>query len=260
MLQFTKQKKNSVAVDQVVVFSAAGTPLTAFSPEVTLDYRRMITGLQYRGHAHARTAVTSALRGEGVTYSALAMAALTANDLPSSVCLVELNWWNPGLLKQLGEATRPPKKGWGRSPVSANVSDLPHSLGVGGVLSGAATLDEALIATNMPNLSLLPAGEVPMHERASFARSTELKTLVTSLSDRFDHVILDIPALMVNSDGVALASLADAVCMIVRQGITPVNFVRQSLDEIKHLEVLGVVLNQTQLSIPRWMYNLIPQE
>jgi len=36
--------------------------------------------------------------------------------------------------------------------------------------------------------------------------------------------------------------------------------VKRALDDIKHLNILGVMLNQTTLKTPRWMLNLIPQE
>jgi Mrp family chromosome partitioning ATPase len=72
-------------------------------------------------------------------------------------------------------------------------------------------------------------------------------------------VILDIPALLANSDAIALASLADAGFLVVRQGITPIALIKQALDEIKHLSMLGIVMNQTYFHTPRWLYNLIPR-
>ncbi|KAB8145169.1 CpsD/CapB family tyrosine-protein kinase [Chloroflexia bacterium SDU3-3] len=242
-----------------VLLSAAGVPLTVFSAEVIASYRRMITGMLYREHIPARIAMVSAIRGEGVTYSALALATTMASDLAQSVCVVELNWASPGLQRQLGEATRPPKKRFGKPAPPPDV-DLPTSLGVSGVLAGQATLDEALIATSLTNLLLLPAGEMPPHQWAMASRSQGLDQLLAELAGRFDHIIIDAPALMANSDGIAIASRADAACVVVRQGITPVSFVRRALDEVKHIQMLGVVLNQTKVSMPRWIYNRIPQD
>jgi hypothetical protein len=36
--------------------------------------------------------------------------------------------------------------------------------------------------------------------------------------------------------------------------------IRLALDEIKYTNMLGVILNQTHIKTPRWLYNLIPQE
>jgi Mrp family chromosome partitioning ATPase len=63
-----------------------------------------------------------------------------------------------------------------------------------------------------------------------------------------------------SSDAVALASLGSACCVVVQQGVTPINSVRLALDEIKHLPMLGVVLNQVRINTPNWVRNFLPQE
>ena len=62
------------------------------------------------------------------------------------------------------------------------------------------------------------------------------------------------------SDAIALASLGTACCLIIRQGVTPVSSVRRALDDVKHLPMLGVMLNQNRTMLPRWVQALVPQE
>jgi len=48
--------------------------------------------------------------------------------------------------------------------------------------------------------------------------------------------------------------------MVIRQGVTPINKVREALDEVKHLPMAGVVLNKIQVHTPQWLLNFIPQD
>ena len=72
--------------------------------------------------------------------------------------------------------------------------------------------------------------------------------------------MLDIPAVSATNDAVPLASLGDACCLVVHQGVTPIEKVRSTLDEIDHLTVLGVIMNKTHNYTPSFLLNLIPQD
>jgi Mrp family chromosome partitioning ATPase len=57
-----------------------------------------------------------------------------------------------------------------------------------------------------------------------------------------------------------LAALGEACCLVLRQGVTPLQDIRRALDDVEHLRVLGVVLNQVRVATPRWLLRLVPQE
>lgn len=242
--------------------SADGSPLYTFSSEVASIFRHMMTSMSCNDALPARLSVISALRGEGVTYTTLALATTIASDTAARVCAVELNWWSPGMRAQLdqpnaadGKQKRPKRKANNQeAPVS---SALP---GLSDVLAGSATLNDALIQTDLPNLSLLPAGSVPVEQRPMAARSAALRTCIDELGRQFDQLVLDIPAILATSDAIALASLGGGCCLVVRQGVTSTGQVQSALDDVKHLRMLGVVLNQVDIKTPRWIRNLIPQD
>ncbi|MBK9055150.1 MAG: hypothetical protein IPL78_30910 [Chloroflexi bacterium] len=154
------------------------------------SYRHMLARLTRTEPWPQRLALVSTLREEGVTYSTLALATTVTTDAAASVCVVELNWHWPGL-----------------QPILSGV----ESPGRAGVLLGQATLDEALVATDRPNLMLLPAGVMPPEKRTFFARSEELKGVLDELCGRVDHLLLDIPAILATSDAIPWLHSAKAV-------------------------------------------------
>jgi ATPases involved in chromosome partitioning len=263
MAKGQKPRKKSSAQETTVPLRAMdGTPFYAIPTEAANNVRRMITGIMHRENLPARISVIATLRKEGVTYISLALAATLANDLDTRVCALELNWYNPGMYDHLSTSTkkRGSKQTARRTPDQADTHGLMRdNPGLAGVLLQRAALDDVLIQTDRPNLSLLPAGDLPMSQRPLIARSDMLKNCIEELNQRFDHLILDIPAIMLTSDAIALASLGSACCMVVHQGITPVNDVKMGLDEVKHLPMLGVVLNKTYIHTPRWIRAFLPE-
>lgn len=223
--------------------SAEGQTLLAYPDAMTQQLRHLIGRLMAKGELPARLALVSALRQEGVTALTLALATILARDWSRRVCAVELNWWWPGLaaLPALGETMSP----------------RLESAGAAGVLSGALPLDEALVSTALPNLALLPAGELASERRAPIARSAELDGLLAKLGSRFDHLILDIPAIRATSDAIPLASKAEACLLVIRQGATERGDVCLALDDIGHIPVLGVVLNRVRIATPALVLKLI---
>lgn len=205
-------------------------------PSETIDgLRHLVTRLRQRDRLPERLSIVSALRQEGVSYLAHALAATLAHDLSARVCLVDLNYWWPNEGFQSGE---------NRCTLSA-------------VIAGQARLDEALLHTGWPEIAILPAGEVPRHSRSKVAHSREIRAIIQDLQLQFDHLILDVPAILSTPDSVALASLSDSACLVIRQGVTSKDDVSRALDEIEHLDVVGVIMNQVRLATPAWLVKML---
>ena len=232
----------------IALRAANGDTICVFPADVISNIRQLENTLIYNHTMPKLLGLVAALGGEGVTYVSLALGTTLATDLPASICVVETNWYTPEQLARIV----------GRRVASPRAE--PASAGLASVLNRTCTLDQALVPTTLPNLQLLPAGDMPTHLRPSMARSDALKQCLAQLSERFDHIILDIPAIHATSDAIALASLTNACCVVIRQGITPMAQVRQAIDSLQHLNLLGVVFNQMHSDLPRWMHALIPQE
>ncbi|MEZ4681182.1 MAG: hypothetical protein R2932_43910 [Caldilineaceae bacterium] len=153
-------------------------------PGTTVDaLRYMTTRLMVNDELPKCTAIVSALRGEGVTYCTLAAAALLAYDTDKTICYVDLNWWWPSQQLQLTAS---------------------EDGGITAYLGKTISLNTGLLATNYPNLSILPAGNIAPQKRPMVARSQELKGLIEQLQEQFDYLLLDIPAILTTSDAIPL--------------------------------------------------------
>lgn len=254
-----KPKKRGGPDTSLPLRAADGTPFVAFPAQSTQHFRRLLTGLMHRDGLPRRLSVMATLPKEGVTYTTLALATTLASDMAVSVCAIELNWQSPGMQAQLaaGEKKKPAKRTKAGGDAASGGTGSP---GLAAVLTEKATLEEALIQTDLPNLALLPAGELPPFQQAYMARSERLHECIEQLSQKFDYMVLDIPAIRSTSDAISLASLGTAGCMVVQQGVTSVSKVREALDEVKHLPILGIILNQVNIHTPRWILDLIPQD
>jgi Mrp family chromosome partitioning ATPase len=199
--------------------------------EVVSGMRQMLTRMVISGQWPQVVALTSALREEGVSYTALALSAVLSQDTTESVCLVDTNWY------------------WPSVPVV-------ESPGLAAVLYGELELDQALVqvrdlsATNEWRLTLLPAGKMEQAHCVIAARSPELRAAIAELRRRFKYIVLDVPAVLATSDAIALAGLADGCCLVVHQGVTPAATVQEALGAIRHLPVTGVIMNHVRVHMP----------
>jgi len=222
----------------IAIFLPEGQPWLTFPENVVESVRHMYNRLCRVDPFPKQLALISALRQEGTTYLSRAIGATLAKDLSSSFCVVELNWWWP-------------------------TSELPESYQSGGlaaVMTGEVELEDALIRTSMPNLTILPAGDLDIDLRSTISRGTTFKAAIEYLTEHFDHMILDIPAVLSTNEAVPLASQAAACCIVIRQGVTTIENVRLALDEVSHLPVVGTLMNQVHLHTPQQILKFIPQQ
>jgi Mrp family chromosome partitioning ATPase len=80
---------------------------------------------------------------------------------------------------------------------------------------------------------------------------------VDAMRTTHDVVILDVPAVLGNSDSVLLTDLADGVLFVVRAGVTPAALVDKALEDIDAGRLRGLVLNGAHSSIPKWLRRLL---
>ena len=115
------------------------------------------------------------------------------------------------------------------------------------VLWRETDIADVLVATQTPNLWLLPPGRAPLSVRPALARNELLADMLHQLDQHFDHLVFDLPAVLVTSDAIALASLCDGFVLVVRQGMASRPQIRGAVESMRGVPSLGIVLNKVPL-------------
>ena len=234
------KKKRTVALDELggtpdgalVIVGDDGDHLHVTPPRVASSLRFLINRLHLPGGEGlpARVALTSALRGEGVTYMTRSLGSVIAYDLERTVAIVDLNWRDPPS-SEADAAESPPPTLAAAVEDGLDVTDIIHP-------------------TANPRLSLVPPGAVARPRRPAMAASRALEDVIDKLAQQFDHLLLDLPPVLAASDAVNLAQLAEGVVLVVQQGVTSTTQVEAAIAELGGREILGVLLNRADSSIP----------
>jgi capsular exopolysaccharide synthesis family protein len=117
------------------------------------------------------------------------------------------------------------------------------------VVTGKSTLAQALIADEVPNVSLLPLSAASFSP-ADLLGSPKFLTMLEELRGRFDYVLLDTPPVLAVADARAVALLSDTVVFLCRWSKTPraASAAAIHLLEQDGARIAGVVLNMVDLS------------
>jgi capsular exopolysaccharide synthesis family protein len=166
--------------------------------------------------------ITSPEKGDGKSVTAANLALAMAQELQRRVVLVDADL---------------------RHPSVHSLFAVERGPGLSDVLTGQATLDEALVYLPELQLSLLPAGsgaDYPTELLGSMA----MRRTLDALGGRFDRMLLDLPATLPLADVGTVAPYTDGMLMVVRAGITQRPALDQALAIFEEQKVLGVVLNE----------------
>jgi len=134
---------------------------------------------------------------------------------------------------------------------------LPNEWGLIDVLCDDTPLDryspEQLgVFTGFPGLSILP-NRVSQHNVSKALYSPRLRTILETLVDRYDMVIVDAPPILSVADTRIVASLTDALILVLRSGVTQREAAMEAYQLIQEdgLTLLGTVLTDYDLSSDR---------
>lgn len=130
-----------------------------------------------------------------------------------------------------------------RVPSQHHLWALTNRTGLSDVIVGQTHLYRALNIA-LENLDILTAGVIPPNPGA-LLDSKRMATLVESLREHYDYVILDCPALTVADDPRILSQLADGVLLVVRPGVVDSAQAQSSKELLSQTEqkILGIVVN-----------------
>jgi exopolysaccharide/PEP-CTERM locus tyrosine autokinase len=179
--------------------------------------------------------VTSALPGDGKTFTSINLAFSLARERDISVLLVDADLLKPHVSKIFGLQQAP------------GLTDA--------LVDEAVPVESLVVATNVRGFSILPAG-APAEGTAELLSSNRMRQIVTSLctQDPRRIVLLDSPPLLITSEGPALANIAGQVVLVVRAGQTPQRAVLDAIGLIDTQRAGGIVLNEAHIGVMHGYY------
>lgn len=170
--------------------------------------------------------VTSSVSGEGRTLISTAIALVQSREYGRPTLLIDTSFERPALARHF---------------------DLPEGPGLAQVVSGRASVEQALHPVQ-DGLTVMPAGEV---EGSASRLATEFvaSNLLNELKDDFQIVIGDLPAMLESTYAARLAEAFEEPLLIVRARVTPISTVRSAMSQLEGKPT--VLLNGTESRLPR---------
>jgi len=127
--------------------------------------------------------------------------------------------------------------------------NLSNEKGVSTWLIGQDNIQDIVQETSFDNLYVITAGPIPPNPSELIALE-RAETLIHTLKDLYDYIIIDSPPIGVVSDTFHLTTMADACILVVRLGYTLKNLFESTLIEVKAngIKGLSLVINDVKPS------------
>lgn len=171
--------------------------------------------------------ITSALPGEGKSFTAINLAMSMATELDYTVMLVDADVGRPSVMRLLG------------LPDGPGLLDL--------VVDESKDLSNMLLKTNIEKLTLLPSG-TPHPRATELLASDAMIRLLSEMAKRYaDRIIIfDSPPLLLATESRVLASHMGQIVIVVQAEKTLKSDVSQALSTIDSCPVKLMLLNQSR--------------
>lgn len=199
-------------------------------------YRLLFSGMERRiAEKGIRSiAVTSAIKGEGKTTTAIHVARTAARDFGKRVLLVEGDLRNPQFHRH-----------WMK----------PDGVGLYDVLRDHARCELAVGPTDTEGMEAMPLGNTPGAPEVSGSILAQgLKRVVRAVATRYDYIFVDSPPILPLVDMRIIAEAVDGILMVVRAEGAPRSVIAKALEAVPREKVVGVVLNGMKTAWPRYDY------
>jgi protein-tyrosine kinase len=173
--------------------------------------------------------VTSALSGEGKSFTSVNLAMSIAAELDHTVMLVDADVARPSVLRMLG---------------------LPPGPGLLDLLEGRAEMTDVLLRTNIDKLTVLPSG-TPHPRATELLASDAMRQLLADMASRYPDriIIFDSPPLLLTTESRVLASHMGQIVVVVHAGKTLQADVQHALSTIEACPVKLMLLNKATSQI-----------
>jgi protein-tyrosine kinase len=173
--------------------------------------------------------VTSALPGDGKTFTSINLAMSMALERDISVLMVDCD------------------------VAKRHVSEIVGMKGRAGLLDAlvdeSVDVESLVTPTTVHGLSILAAG-TRTEGTAELLSSNRMRQIITGLCSRVPRriLLLDSPPLLITNEGQALVKIAGQIVLVVRAGHTPRQAVQDAIGLFDAQQAGGLILNEVQVS------------
>ena len=132
-----------------------------------------------------------------------------------------------------------------RSPRQHQIFGIEGASGLSSILAGRAETDVVHSVANLPSMFVMPVGTVPPNPMELLQRPA-FNMLMQELLNKFDHVIVDTPALSRGADTRVIAGRCGAAIAVGRKGRTNMAAMGQLISGMAaaRTQVVGLVMNE----------------
>ena len=212
-------------------FVTPNAPRSAIADQYRVIKRPLLANASGKGAAPLENGnlimVTSAMPGEGKSFTAINLAMSMAMELDYRVLLVDADVARPSVMKTLG------------LPKGPGLLDL--------LLSDRMEMSDVLLRTNVEKLHLLPSG-TPHLRATELLASDSMTRLIEEMGQRYPDriIIFDSPPLLLTTESRVLATHMGQIVMVVQAEKTLQAQVKHALSTIEACPVKMLVLNQSR--------------
>lgn len=233
-----------IHVDRDALRHAEMLPPASQERQLAGEYRQikrpLIANALGRGVAKVpaghRIMIASAMPGDGKTFTSINLALSFALEKDLSVVLVDADVAKAHLSRTFGVHNEP------------GLMDL--------LRDETPDVDSAILPTDVPGLSILPAGKATETANELLA-SARMEQIADQITARYPNriVLFDSPPLLITTEAMTLSAVVGQIVMVVRAGVTPQSAVLDAIELLGEGKSIGLVLNQTDEQVrPGYYY------
>lgn len=192
-------------------------------------FHMLRTNLVYylRGENNKIILVTSSIPGEGKSFTSINLATSFA-QANSKTLLIEFDLRNPN--KFVNEIF--------------NTNEL---VGISSYLINKATLEEIIVPTEVSNLDIMLAGQIPPNP-IELISTPKTNQMFHELKKRYDFIIVDTPPYSLVTDAFLLMNIADIKLYVSRIGYTKKKVLAANMEDVedKNIKDMHLVINESR--------------
>ena len=143
-----------------------------------------------------------------------------------------------------------------RRPTISKVLNQNNKAGLSSYLWGGCDLNDIIKETEVPNLFIIPTGEIPPNP-SELIVSEKTQQMFDELKKTFDYIIVDTPPIGIVSDALLLAKYADKNLLIVRHNYSKKKIITHLFANLekKKYDNINIVINDVNVKRQAYSYN-----